>query len=71
MASVNSRHDLNSEHMERIIVHILSRLDLPLFNSMRMDTDIGQDAGLDCLQFYLKGKPRCSEQGIIHDHWLK
>ncbi|KAL2279288.1 hypothetical protein FJTKL_13498 [Diaporthe vaccinii] len=54
MSSVNSRHDFNSEHMERIIVQILSRLDIPLFNSMTMDTNVGQEPSLDCLQSYLK-----------------
>lgn len=57
-------HDFNSEPMERIIVHILSRLDLPLFISMKMDTDIGQETNLDRLTSYLKGKPRSSEQGM-------
>lgn len=68
MASVNSRHDLDSEHMERIIVHILLRLDLPLFNSMAMDTDVGQESSIDRLQLYLNGKPRCSDQGLVYDH---
>ncbi|KAH8767213.1 hypothetical protein F5883DRAFT_644223 [Diaporthe sp. PMI_573] len=54
MSSANSRHDFTSEHMERIIVHTLSRLDLPLFNNMTMDTDIGQETSLDRLHSYLK-----------------
>lgn len=70
VTSFNSRHDLTSEAMERNIVHILSRLDLPLVNTIATDADVGQEMNLDRLRSYLKGKLRASEQGLAGVHWL-